>query len=409
MDRISDEVRRDGARKRSPVISSYFRWNSEDVLELSRATEAYVYFRTTRQNLLTGFPETYALESFLERLEDLTLQDSVESPRVYHFHYELGLILQGQGHTVGDDVPLAMEIAYGRKRFVSFPETDLTELPLRSLSRPNWSEYKGAFAHIQEELSSGNAYQVNLTFPYEFETREPVDPRDILSFFFSREGLGAYAHATIAHDQLILSNSPECLFQYRKGEVFTMPIKGTMARKGSLKDDWKELRASVKDEAELLMITDLLRNDLNRLDQPRAKVVKRRAPLAVPGLLHQYALLSVKLENPTSLRKTLECLFPGGSVTGAPKKRVMQIIQNVEHGRRGVYCGSTLLCYGKRKVASINIRTAEADLTERLWSYGAGGGVTLSSSAVHEYQEMESKLNSFLTLVRAPGYVEKPE
>lgn len=157
------------------------------------------------------------------------------------------------------------------------------------------------------------------------------------------------------------------------------------------------------------MITDLLRNDLNRLDRPQARVLKKRAALEVPGLLHQYSLLSVKLTKKVSLLHALQCLFPGGSVTGAPKKRVMQIIQDVEHGKRGVYCGSTLLCYGDRKVASINIRTAEIDLSERLWRYGAGGGITLGSNPVHEFQEMEAKVASFLTLIHAPGYVRKPE
>jgi anthranilate/para-aminobenzoate synthase component I len=282
-------------------------------------------------------------------------------------------------------------------------------LPLKTLERPTWSEYKSAFHFIQEQLEAGNAYQVNVTYPFDFETEDPLDPRDILSFFFAQKGLGTFAHGTVIHDQMILSNSPECLFQLRQNEMFTMPIKGTMKRKDSLPEDWKELRASEKDEAELLMITDLLKNDLNRLDRPRAKVLRKRAPLEVPGLLHQYSLLSVKLENKISILHTLNCLFPGGSVTGAPKKRVMQIIQDVERARRGIYCGSTLLCYRDKKVASINIRTADINLTERLWRYGAGGGITLSSNPVHEYQEMEAKVASFLTLIKAPGYQSKPE
>lgn len=337
------------------------------------------------------------------------IQDKVQGHHVYHFHYELGLILQGLGHSVSEDVPLAIEIEYEYSRKNPLPQTKLSTIPLKSLERPSWSEYKQAFQFIQEQLKSGNCYQVNVTYPFDFETEENLDPRDILSFFFSRRGLGAFSHATVYHDQMILSNSPECLFQTRKNEVFTMPIKGTMKRKGSLKDDWKDLLKSEKDEAELLMITDLLRNDLNRLDRPRARVIRKRAALEVPGLLHQYSLLSVKLQKKVSLLHTMNCLFPGGSVTGAPKKRVMQFIQDVERARRGTYCGSTLLCYGDKKIASINIRTAEVDLSERLWRYGAGGGITLGSHAVHEFQEMESKVASFLTLIQAPGYVPKPE
>ncbi len=391
------------------MISSRFLWNRSTILELSRPSKAYIYYRHTRQNLLTGYPEIYPLKNFLETLDQKMIQDKVKGHHVYHFYYELGLILLGLGHTVAEDAPLAIELEYGTSRKVKLPTSNLESLPLKSLERPQWSEYKEAFRHVQDQLHAGNCYQVNMTYPFDFETEENIDPRDILNFFFSRKGLGAYAHATLYHDQMILSNSPECLFQYRNHEIFTMPIKGTMKREKTFREDWKKLLSSEKDEAELLMITDLLRNDLNRLDRPVAKVLKMRAALEVPGLLHQYSLLSVKLQKKISLLHTLNSIFPGGSVTGAPKKRVMQIIQEVERGKRGAYCGSTLLCYEDKKIASVNIRTAEIELTERLWRFGAGGGITLGSEAVHEYQEMEAKVASFLTLIRAPGYLQKPE
>jgi anthranilate/para-aminobenzoate synthase component I len=132
--------------------------------------------------------------------------------------------------------------------------------------------------------------------------------------------------------------------------------------------------------------------------------VKRRAPLRVPGLLHQYSLIEVNLEKPLSLLKTLECIFPGGSVTGAPKKRVMEIIQETERYQRGIYCGSTLLCIDDKKVANINIRTASLSIGDKLWKYGAGGGITLLSKPTSEYQEMENKVSSFLTFLKVPGY-----
>lgn len=388
------------------MIFSKFRWNSDKVLELSKASSAYIYYRGTRFNLLTGFPEVYPLDLFLKRLSETSIQKKFEKPRVYHFYYELGLVLMGLGHSVTEEMPLAIEIDYEEKRFRKKPKARISSLPLRSLERPSWSEYKEAFHHIQEQLLSGNGYQVNLTYPFDFETEEPIDPRDICDFFFSQD-LSAYAHATFLGDEMILSNSPECLFQYRQNEIFTMPIKGTVKRGKNWKKDWKKLLADQKEEGELNMITDLLRNDLNRLDLPRARVLKTRAPLLVPGLLHQYSLVTVKLQNPVSLLKTLECLFPGGSITGAPKKRVMEVLQEVERYPRGAYCGSTVLCLGDKKVASINIRTAALSVSERLWRFGAGGGITLLSKPTSEFQEMESKVASFLTLIKAPGYTTK--
>jgi anthranilate/para-aminobenzoate synthase component I len=374
------------------MITSTFKWNRDWILELSQATVAYVYYRGYRVNLLTGFPEAYPLERFLAELDAVTIQDRLPRPRVYHFYYELGLVLMGLGHTVGPDAPLAIELEYARKRRKGLPKPRLSRIHLRSIER------------IQEHLLDGNCYQVNLTYPFDFETSELVDPRDLVDFFFSRPGLSAYAHATFLGDDVILSNSPECLFQYERNRMFTMPIKGTRKTGKHWRREWAAMVGDAKEEGELTMITDLLRNDLNRLESPRAKVLLERAPLRVPGLLHQCSVLAVDLERPLGLRRSLEALFPGGSVTGAPKKRVMEIIQEVERYHRGIYCGSTLLCLGERKAASINIRTAALSISDRLWRYGAGGGITLLSKPVHEYQEMDNKVSSFLTLLQTPGY-----
>lgn len=384
------------------MIFSRFKWNADTVLELSEAKSAYVYYRHRRENLLTGFPETYSIDSFVKELDQFKLSDRVKGPRVYHFYYEYGLFQAGL--PVSEDLPLVVMIEYNKSKKTKVRKTKLTSLPLKTLERPSWSEYKENFAKVREELLDGNCYQMNLTYPFDFETEEQIDPRDIVDTFFSFKGLGAFAHATFMGEELILSNSPECLFQYKDQKIFTMPIKGTMRRGKSWKSEWKKMMDSPKEEGELLMITDLLKNDLNRLSQGRAVVKKLRSPLLVPGLLHQYSLISATLSKDVSVGETFKSLFPGGSITGAPKIRVMEIIASLERFNRGIYCGSTLLCYGDKKVASINIRTASVSPFERMWRYGAGGGITLLSNPVEEFKEMESKVASFLTSIKAPGY-----
>lgn len=387
------------------MIFSRFKWNDKLVLELDRPLKAYVYYRHQRFDLLTGFPEIYAIERFMERLDEIALQDSVKHPHVFHFFYEYGLLEKGMAYLVQDSTPLVIEIQYQRGLKRAPRVSRLKELPLKTLERPTWTEYKVAFQKIQDELVQGNCYQVNLTYPFDFMTEDMIDPRDIADYFFQQKGLAAFAHSTFFGEEMILSHSPECLFQYRDNRIWTMPIKGTLKSSDkNWKSLWKKMLADKKEEGELLMITDLLKNDLNRLDQPCAKVIKLRAPLRVPGLLHQYSLISLKLKNKVSLLKTMSALFPGGSITGAPKKRVMEIIGDVERFNRGIYCGSTLLCIGKKKVASINIRTASINIEERIWRYGAGGGITLLSRPVDEFQEMESKVESFLKLLKISGH-----
>lgn len=88
------------------MIFSSFKWNESTVLELDHAVSAYIQFRSKRLNLITGFPEAIPLENFIGELDRLNLEDRVEQPTVFHFHYELGLVLAGMGHTVGDETPL---------------------------------------------------------------------------------------------------------------------------------------------------------------------------------------------------------------------------------------------------------------------------------------------------------------
>lgn len=386
------------------MIFSKFRWKKDSVLELSNPSKAFIYFRKTRLNLLTGFPESYPFENFLAELEKISLQDKFKTPRVYHFYYEFGLVQAGLGHTVTDEMPLVIELEYQKKKVVSKPKSKIKNIPLKTLERPSWSEYKGAYEFIQEELLKGNAYQINLTYPYDFETEEVIDPRDLSNFLFSQRNTAGFAHVTFLGDEMIFSNSPECLFNFNNGVLRTMPIKGTRQRGDNWKKSWEDLLNDPKEEAELNMITDLLRNDLNQLDKPRAKVKRMKAPLVVPGLVHQFSLIEVEITSSVSLLKTMNTLFPGGSITGAPKKRVMELLQNIERYSRGAYCGSTLLCIGDRKVASINIRTATLSVMDRLWRYGAGGGITLLSRPVHEFQEMELKVSSFLKFLKVPGH-----
>lgn len=386
------------------LISSTFKWNDKKILKLNQAKRAYIYYRHTRLNLLTGFPEVYEFDEFLKSLESIKLQTYFNQSVVFHFYYEFGLVLMGLAHEVDDQAPLVVEIEYHEQKLVKLPKSKMTAIPLETLERPTWTEYKLAFNKIQDELLNGNCYQVNLTFPYDFETTDIFDPRDITNFFFSRDNRSDFAHVTTIGDEMILSNSPECLFFYRNNKITTMPIKGTRKIQNNWREAWSELVSSEKEEGELNMITDLLRNDLNRLEFPRARVEQMRIPLVVPGLIHAHSVISVKIQNTLSLYRTMESLFPGGSVTGAPKKRVMQIIGDVERYSRGIYCGSTLLCFQDRKVASINIRTASVSLGDRIWRYGAGGGITLLSKAHLEFKEMEAKVSSFLTSLNVPGY-----
>jgi len=152
----------------------------------------------------------------------------------------------------------------------------------------------------------------------------------------------------------------------------------------------------VKNQGELYMIIDLLRNDLNSIEKPVAKVLKKKAMVKVPGLIHQMGVIKAVFSKRITIGKIVRSLFPGGSITGAPKKSTVQILRKLEHSPRGVYTGSTMLVDSERVCCSINIRTAEVDLEKKELSYGAGGGITLMSDWESEFVEMQEKVESFI-------------
>ena len=370
---------------------------------------ARMHYRHHTLDLLTGRKVPGGIASFLESLHEIPLNATFAKPKVLHLTYELGHLFQGQADMVPGHLPLAVEIEYLKVRRLKLD--DLWKHPvkqprLKFLQVPTWDEYRRAYQQVRNELLAGNCYQVNLTAPFYLSWSDDHRPSDFIRHLWSNPTrVGAYAHATwlSTMGKLLLSNSPECLVQRcnrKEGvELYSMPIKGTLplAKDSSVRAAWEKMRSSKKEIGELNMITDLIRNDLCRVARPEARVIAQHRPLVVPGLLHQYSLVGCPVPTSTSWGQVLECLFPGGSVTGAPKRRVLEIINAVESESRGHYCGSTWLAYGNTLASSINIRTAEIDMGQKEMKYGAGGGITLQSQESAEFEEMLRKSESFLS------------
>ncbi|NJK88835.1 MAG: hypothetical protein HC923_05145 [Myxococcales bacterium] len=173
----------------------------------------------------------------------------------------------------------------------------------------------------------------------------------------------------------------------------TYPIKGTRARRRDVVQDElqkRELLASEKDRAEHLMIVDLLRNDLGRDALPGGVSVPSLAYLeSFPTIHHLTSQVMAEFRAGTTTTQIFEALFPGGSITGAPKLRAMEIIDDLECDARGVYTGSILALSPLGAVANIAIRTAEIVRGEV--RFGVGGGIVSDSDPDTEWHETEVK------------------
>jgi para-aminobenzoate synthetase component 1 len=375
------------------------------LLKFSRPVSARAYFKNHYIDLLTGINHEHDVGSWLNEL-DFKIHQHQYKMRFIHLFYELGFLFESMEAKVNIEDMMGIDIQYSNEEFIELDNSN-NKIKLELISSPDFADYKKQFAAGFNELNIGNCYQFNLTgeYLYSFD-KQSLDASDFISTLW-RDPIkrGAYASATYIEslNKLLLSNSPECLFQYRAGTLIARPIKGTVKRKTDemieINSLWKEMSEDKKSQGELYMITDLLRNDLSRIDLPVSTVTKKKAMLLVPGLVHQYSEIVVKLRPHITLRKVLEKIFPGGSITGAPKKRTMKILKRLEARSRGFYCGSTIYFSAEAIEASINIRSSVIDFNLGTLSYQAGGGITLLSEVLTEFEEMTYKHDSYIDIL----------
>ena len=262
------------------------------------------------------------------------------------------------------------------------------------------TEYAAKFAQIEEYLKSGDCYQINLAqrFNAQFEGSAWA------AYVKLREANKAPFSSFINHPQgAILSISPERFISVNNNVVETKPIKGTMPRKADALEDQQQakiLAASAKDRAENVMIVDLLRNDLGKVAKPGSVHVPSLFAIeSFPAVHHLVSTVTSELDEGKTAVDQLKAAFPGGSITGAPKIRAMEIIEELEPHRRSIYCGSIgyLSACGNMDT-SITIRTLVCHKAQiYCW---AGGGIVADSKVELEYQETYDKVNKILPLLK---------
>ena len=261
------------------------------------------------------------------------------------------------------------------------------------------NSYMEKVRRIKRYIEAGDVYQVNLS--QRFEARTAASPIDLYRIL-RRKSPSARAAFISWDDTAIMSASPELFLDLRCGHVLTRPIKGTRPRSDdpALDAHYRcELVESEKDRAELNMIVDLLRNDLGRAcDYGSVRVVNANEIETHPTVYHRVATIEGTLRQESDWVDLLRASFPGGSVTGAPKIRAMQIISELEPTPRGVYCGS-IGWIGLDGSVSLNIAIRTMVQTGDVVRIHAGGAVVADSDPLGEYEEMLAKAKAMLETV----------
>ncbi len=260
--------------------------------------------------------------------------------------------------------------------------------------------YAERFSKVKQYITEGDCYQVNLA--QRFSAR--AEGAAWQAYLYLRQISPAPFMAYMNFPQCeVLSASPERFLQLNGSHVETRPIKGTRPRAKNAAEDGRnanELTRSLKDRAENLMIVDLLRNDISKSCEIGSVKTDRLFALeSFANVHHLVSTVTGRLAQGKTAVDLLRGCFPGGSITGAPKLRSMEIIEELEPNRRGVYCGAIgYIGFDGNMDTNIAIRTAVYSNHEiRFW---AGGGIVADSEMQKEYRETWDKASSMLQLMQ---------
>lgn len=334
----------------------------------------------------------------IEALPDLT-EDDRGMPDIHFGFYdgiaalnhETGVLsLIALGIRADEDVVLE-----GLRAIISSDSTAPTDVSPPERGPWEWNieppAYLQAVEAVRAYIASGDVYQVNLS--QRAKCRYEGCPIQLYQAL--RAGNPAPYSALIRSDDFtVLSTSPEQFLRKQGRQIETRPIKGTRPRGATVEEDARNaeaLRTSEKDRAELLMIVDLERNDLGRVAEfGSVRVEQLYHQERYARVMHQTAQVKAVLAEGKDVFDCIHALFPGGSITGAPKVRAMEVIEEIEPTRRGVYTGSVGYI-GFDGNAELNIAIRSLHLKDGHLDYQVGGGIVWDSNPESEYQETLDK------------------
>ncbi len=266
----------------------------------------------------------------------------------------------------------------------------------QSLSR---EAYIDGVRRTLEHIREGYTYQLNLSIKFTIE-RESLNALSLFTHLYKTYPAPFYAWFRSGQHQ-ILSTSPERFLRVDGGRVLSQPIKGTLRFEQYDESLVRVLTESPKESAELSMIVDLIRNDISlNCEYGSVRVDGHQSTFVVDNLVQMYSNVFGSLKSDRTCVDLLLDAFPGGSVTGCPKKKSMQIIDKLEPNTRDIYCGSFFVIKDRKHMdSSIAIRTGYYDTNTGAFHFFAGSGIVVDSDPEREYDETVAKAEKFLKVL----------
>jgi para-aminobenzoate synthetase component 1 len=371
---------------------------------------------------------SYDLGRHIERIPTLAVDD-LQMPLINLAFYDAMIVydhrtnqtwlaaveFSGQPETLEQKFTrLEQWIALSQKMTLELPPqghaADIADIHQNFTVNLSQREYFACLDKIHQHILDGDVYQINLSQRFTC----PFDASPASLFLWQNTyNPSPFAAYLTADDWAIVSASPELFLRIDGREILTRPIKGTRPRKlcecnAEAKDfnrrHYEDLLHSDKEKAELAMIVDLERNDLARVCTPGTRHVRQHRVIeAYPTVFHAFGEIAGTLpreNDPALFCNILRATFPGGSITGAPKIRAMEIIEQLEPTRRGVYCGS-IGHIGLDFNAALNIAIRTIIVKDRQAFAQTGGGIVADSDPQAEWNETLTKAGALLQGIRA--------
>jgi len=364
---------------------------------------------------------SYELGRHIERLPETTIDD-LNMPLIRLCFYDRVICYDHQEKSLrlialrlpGDSESIDDKLAALRRLLEKASEIHVPNPPAGELDNIDFSSvrcnmdrhhYLKTIEKIKRYIYDGETYQINFSqrFDCDYNARA-VD----LFHWQNQHNPSGYAAYIDAGNFQIVSASPEVFVTIADGSISTKPIKGTRRRLSDSADtegindrNFRELLDSEKEQAELNMIVDLERNDLARICRAGTrKVIQQRTIESYPTVFHAVATVAGRLRDGISLCDVLKAMFPGGSITGAPKIRSMEIIDETEPTARGVYTGS-IGYIGLDGSVSLNIAIRTIIIKDRKAYAQTGGGIVADSDPEAEWDETITKARALLAGIKA--------
>lgn len=370
---------------------------------------SYLFTRPLREIAAFSKKDFYDILDLLDKEKDHTAFGYIT--------YEAGYLLEEKFSNLADknsNVPFAKFYLFDQKNVrkllpedISFESLSLNEYRknfyLTDFSlNTNKELFTENITKIRNYISEGETYQVNYTVKCKFTFHG-----DIISFFHLLLFNQSARYIAFINDgeNFIVSFSPELFFEKNKKNLYCKPMKGTQARGFNDKTDRmgsKKLFTSTKDHAENVMIVDLLRNDMGKISEFGSVEVQRLFEVEkYESLFQMTSTISSSLNSNVRFSDIIKNLFPCGSITGAPKIRTMQIINELEKDKRGIYTGAIGILDKDKMIFNVPIRTIVISKDSGKGEVGIGSGIVWDSSSEGEYNETLLKSN-FLLKTDAP-------